>query len=453
MDETSFVDPRSHPNPPCRAPARLVADRLEDIAAFTELCTNGRLYEAERWIAARKPIQAHIPPNEWKRSDTPARIAFRQRNHSLLMLLLVNGYRLAEDPSLLAEVLEAAEWEYLDLLLAWGADPTNVDAEIVFGTYRGDVIERFWSAGLHFTPAAMGRPLAAGNKPLCGFARHHRGSDPRIQTALDLALGHAIEKQKARATALCLWAGANPHRRLGDLESADDPPSPYDDELAKSAVERAVGYAGAAVVARLKPDPAVDDFQELYETVDDPAAIDVLAAIALPTDWSGVLVRQLQRFSWGFRTEQAKARLERLFAFGAVLKDLGGTTAKDLRRDFMKMPNSDLAFVMDYLRREEFCSSAIHAELCASQRMRERLVEARVSRALPERPKRRTVSPTHYPIAKDDLKAMVWKEPTQAIAARYGVSDVAVGKWCHAYGIKKPPRGYWAKHRQRPQPT
>ena len=32
-----------------------------------------------------------------------------------------------------------------------------------------------------------------------------------------------------------------------------------------------------------------------------------------------------------------------------------------------------------------------------------------------------------------------------AIGRKYGVSDNAIKKWCKAYGIEKPPRGYWEK--------
>lgn len=47
--------------------------------------------------------------------------------------------------------------------------------------------------------------------------------------------------------------------------------------------------------------------------------------------------------------------------------------------------------------------------------------------------------------AAADLHALVWAMPTVEVAALFGVSDVAVAKWCKAYGIDKPPRGYWAK--------
>lgn len=47
--------------------------------------------------------------------------------------------------------------------------------------------------------------------------------------------------------------------------------------------------------------------------------------------------------------------------------------------------------------------------------------------------------------AKEELEKMIWTQPTTHIARNFGVSDKAVEKWCKAYGIEKPPRGYWAK--------
>ncbi len=43
------------------------------------------------------------------------------------------------------------------------------------------------------------------------------------------------------------------------------------------------------------------------------------------------------------------------------------------------------------------------------------------------------------------LARLVWEIPTVRIAEIYGVSDVAVAKWCKEAGIAKPGLGYWAK--------
>ena len=47
--------------------------------------------------------------------------------------------------------------------------------------------------------------------------------------------------------------------------------------------------------------------------------------------------------------------------------------------------------------------------------------------------------------SKEQLELLVWSIPTTKIAKSFGVSDVAVSKWCKIYEIDKPPRGYWAK--------
>lgn len=43
------------------------------------------------------------------------------------------------------------------------------------------------------------------------------------------------------------------------------------------------------------------------------------------------------------------------------------------------------------------------------------------------------------------LERLVWMVPTSTLAELFGVSDVAVGKWCAEDNIEKPGRGFWAK--------
>ena len=46
-----------------------------------------------------------------------------------------------------------------------------------------------------------------------------------------------------------------------------------------------------------------------------------------------------------------------------------------------------------------------------------------------------------------ELSRLVWEKPTTQLAEDFGVSDVAIAKWCKSFGISKPPRGYWRKTR------
>jgi hypothetical protein len=48
-------------------------------------------------------------------------------------------------------------------------------------------------------------------------------------------------------------------------------------------------------------------------------------------------------------------------------------------------------------------------------------------------------------ISREELERLVWSKPTTLVAADFGVSDTAVSKKCRLEGIRKPPRGFWAR--------
>lgn len=48
-------------------------------------------------------------------------------------------------------------------------------------------------------------------------------------------------------------------------------------------------------------------------------------------------------------------------------------------------------------------------------------------------------------LTREELYELVWTEPMQTIAARFGISDVALKKRCVKMRVPTPHRGYWAK--------
>lgn len=44
------------------------------------------------------------------------------------------------------------------------------------------------------------------------------------------------------------------------------------------------------------------------------------------------------------------------------------------------------------------------------------------------------------------LQKMMWDTPSKELAKQFGVSDVALGKFCKRNNLTKPPRGYWTKN-------
>ena len=78
----------------------------------------------------------------------------------------------------------------------------------------------------------------------------------------------------------------------------------------------------------------------------------------------------------------------------------------------------------------------------------ERHAKRDAGRGLRRNRPRREAHARRFPPSRYDRQRLydeVWTEPTQQVAQRYGVSDVAIAKACALLDIPKPPRGYWAK--------
>jgi hypothetical protein len=54
---------------------------------------------------------------------------------------------------------------------------------------------------------------------------------------------------------------------------------------------------------------------------------------------------------------------------------------------------------------------------------------------------------------REELYAAIWEQPASKAAARYGISDVMLGKVCRKLSIPVPGRGYWARKAARQKLT
>ena len=111
--------------------------------------------------------------------------------------LLCNGYRSELEPeSPLDAALESRRTDLVYLPLDWGVDPHGADPGRILDTYRREVFERFWEAGVDLTArGAMADAFANStrNLPLYGFAKNYRVRDLQIERAL-------AEEEAARPT-------------------------------------------------------------------------------------------------------------------------------------------------------------------------------------------------------------------------------------------------------------
>jgi len=255
-------------------------------------------------------------------------------------------------------------------------------------------MKRFWEAGVDFTrDNCLASYLATStrNKPAYGWAKRHSG-DPRVAYQLALALGDAVSNNREKAVSLLLWAGADPHRKMPSLEWGsgieDDP-----DDDRQSAIEATVQMGHGKLLKHLRPDPAVDDFEELYAWVCDPDAVGHLTAQVPPSDWSKAIVRNVAKLAWGFRdTWTNRACLEFIFdKHGGRLVTLEHHECRDLRRDLLKWNDHyGLKWILRLLAKPRHCDPAIYTELTRTPAIRKRMTQLGLLKPRPSKRLKRT---------------------------------------------------------------
>ena len=488
---SAFVDPRLHPEPPARV-SREPAANAKALRELVQLCLAGRVYDVERWIQEGRPIQALSYTTPKNRTvEGPLRAAVRTKHRDLVLLLLCNGYRLDLEPEDGESVIDVAlanrSFDLFDLLLKWGADPQHVDLGTLFETYKSALFTRFQDLGLDLTKGhALAQALAhhTSNRPLFGFAKWHRATNPKMQTELNIALVHHVGEANEKGVQLCLWAGADPHAPALSLrfwrQSLDEEESAEDD-VGFSAVYEACLQGNDEILKRLRPDPSLDDFDRLYRAASSRAVIDLLAQKALPTDIGAIIQHHLwwstfDRWQW-----RATETLERLFQIGVRWTHSSADEIATLRRSLLKASDSVFVECMRLMAWGNRCSPELLKELAKTPSMLARMKKVRFippseddpKRFNQERPTRsrevlkkfgvqlpkppapplpatiwvgsRGANGQEIKMGRAQLFERVWSEPVAKLAAEWGISGPGLKKVCRKLQIPVPPRGYWAK--------
>jgi hypothetical protein len=300
-----------------------LAQSQSELRLLQEMCREGRLYGVEQWIAEGKPLQASPELiRKGTRPKTALQIALETGQHSLVSLLLKSGYRLdLERYGPLDLALRCRRWDLFDLLLQSGADLRSADVYTVLETYNLELYERFWAAGYDLTERReMGSILGHGtsNRPLLGFLKRHRTEDPRLQRELNIALGCHAREGNERGVALCLWAGADPHAPAPDPRWSHSDDDDSDDDDSDDGEDRFIGWSAVAeaargghldILKRLGPDPARDDFDELYRCAKYRSIVAFLATIQPPRELTSIYAWHLMflenRFPFSNRSTDA----------------------------------------------------------------------------------------------------------------------------------------------------
>ncbi|WP_447985465.1 ankyrin repeat domain-containing protein [Nitrospira sp. Nam74] len=431
-------------------PLRQLAASPEALKELHRLCREGRLYEVERWITEGKPLQLAVGPlQKSARGKTTLEIAIETGQHSLTHLLLKYGYELAREfRSPLDAALQARRWDLVDLLLDNGADLHSADV------YHVELYERCWLSGYDLTnrhemAAILGH--SSSNRPLLGFVKRHRAEDPKIQYEINLALGYQVKEGNERGVNLCLWAGADPHAPATSEPAASDEDGEEDRFRGWSAIEVAAREGHLSILKRLGPDPARDDFDNLYQWAKDGHIITYLATICPPKDLTSILswhVRWLDDcFPWSSRT--GIGTIDALLSCKVRWQETRPEQLADIRRSLLKATDYDFSTVIRRLKREDVCESQTFNELIRTPRIQARVLAlGLIKKPVKEREKQREQrARLMRRYDRHVLYERVWSEPVQKVTELYGISDVMLGKVCRALHIPVPPRGYWARIR------
>jgi hypothetical protein len=491
-----FVDPRTHPQPSGRSAGPGLAPSPEDLESLHRLCGEGRLYEVEAWIMAGQPLQlAPEGRQQGRRLPTALEIALETGQHSLLLLLLCNGYRLDLEPVCpLTRALEARRWEYVDLFWAWGADPRRVTADTVFDTYNSALFDRFHAAGVDFLAHhALAEALGnhTSNKPLFGWARRHREHDPRIQVELNMALRRHADQGNLKGVHLCLWAGADAHAPARDLparyrrRAAGSEDDVEDEEEGWTAIQEAVAGGHVELLPVLKPDPAREDFEDLYVWAPDARTVQALADISPPRKAGSAVAHHLLFLDarWLHPADQYRlSALEVLFKMGARWTETTAEEMKCIRHRLRDVNDASFTAILKLLAQGDYCSPAVLQELGRVPRIRQRMAAVGLVPGVGGPKDRWTGEPYRVPRAREvatklgipipkpvlppprqievgrwrhqgevirltrqALYERVWAEPVDSLAEAWGLSGRGLAKVCQRMGVPVPPRGYWAK--------
>jgi hypothetical protein len=464
-------------------PARPKPPRDETAEHLLRLCREGRLFELQAWVAEGKPLTV---PAGYRQTLLP--VALETGFHSLIAFLLRHETSQAAKDAALREAVWAHRPAFVMLALESGASVHAVPFQDVIETWDRPLAALFLRHGADpVTHAPFARAFKQRVKAGLGIYLDCLRARPDLADALqaqaDMALRQACQDEDLKWVSLLLWLGASP-RSIGvstddlDHAGADDP------DYQQSALQIACSSRKPEILRQLKPDPARDDLRVLMAAAGGwtttPETVAYLVSLGAdvndrPDGGSTVLDAALRYFGWKeavwdgpygayrrvaiplAKLQSSLDALRGLMARGARwVPDERSIT--DVRRALYRTEPAAVGAVIDLLRGEHTCGDEALAVLIATPKMRALLAVARkadAARCPASVPKGRPTSPAaaapRRPVRhssrydRQRLYDEIWKEPSETVAKRYGVTGVALAKACRLMDIPKPPRGYWAK--------
>ena len=478
---------------PARQPAkprvsRPKPPRDEDAEQLLRLCREGRLFELQACAAAGKSLSV---PTHYR--QTPMRVALDTGFHSLIEFLLQHEQNQSAKDDVLRQACWSGQRSVMQLALNHGASISGVSFQNVIETWDRGVAQLFLEHGADpVTNAPFARAFKSRVKAALGIFLDCKRARPDLADALqlqaDMALRQSCQDEDLKWVSLLMWLGANPRAKGLATDDLDTPDALEDPEYQQSALQIACHSKEPKILKRLKPDPAIDDLRELMAAaaalITTPETIAYLVSLGADVNdksdgGSTVLETCLRNFGWRESVWEASypyrhsivpaSRLGKSLDALRFLLDKGARWTPDdraigdTRRALYRVDAEGVASVVELLSTHNACDDNAITSLIRTEKMRNLLAESGRRRANVERhakhvagrrtprsesPSPAQATPARLPPSKYDRQRLyeeVWSEPTQQVAKRYGVSDVAIAKACALLDVPKPPRGYWAK--------
>jgi hypothetical protein len=257
-----------------------------------------------------------------------------------------------------------------------GADPTTVQTYNVIDTYKTDLIDTFWRAGVDYTadPEFASYLAHTVNKPLYGWLRRHH-SEQRLQNALDVALLEAVMEDEELPASLLLWAGADPYRKVPMVRELYRPDA-WDESAVFSSAAAAITF-GRHRLFELLGVAAMPDLEEQFSYAHDSWILKKLVAVRPPSAWSEVILAFVGRLWRPFGLHSAwdvRDALQFIASSGGKLVYVSPDQMRYLRSVLLNIQESDtFLWLLRWLKIEKHCEPAIYEELTRTVSMRQKI--------------------------------------------------------------------------------
>jgi ankyrin repeat protein len=396
---------------------------------------------------------------------TPLSVAISTGFHSLVELLLRHeeNQKVKNDTLQLALLLD--QHSFIELAAVHGAEIASVPFLDVLMTGNRAVAASFLERGADpiadYPFARAFHQLRA--KTTLGSYLDCRRIRPdlaeQLQEQADMALRQFCQEGKLRWVCLLMWAGADPRSRGPALDDADHGEDP---EWHTTALHEACGSDNVEILKRLRP-TRTDDLAGMLERAAYYARHDILACLlelgANPNDkadgGSSALDVSIKHLGWedfsrkheygaedmapGCTVSREREAIKVLLRYGALWRPELSTLHKARRILYRTEPEVTVTLIGMLLSHENGQDAARELLRVAQMRQHVASCEGQLSKlGITLDGRRRSEVPTapappSYVVARYDRERLyveVWSEPTQEVARRYGISDVALSKVC-----------------------